>query len=611
LAALAALACQSELADGNPGNGNPGGVPDFSGNANGPNVNNPNVGGPNPNTEGPNVGGPVVNSQSGRNASISGTGDTGALTDEFGNPLPVDQLPALIACDTPGPQLIRRLTGEQYRNTLVSVFESADVPSSAALRDATTLGYNVDADDSLVEGVDAQSLMNLAEDVGTWALGAGVVNRFSNGCNDAGNPTCREDFVKALGERISREPLDPTRVARFAALFNASDDGLQLSTTFDEGAAMVITAMVQSPYLLYRRELGAQQGGLFQLTQYEVASELSYLLTNAPPDAALIEAARGNQLSTPEQIEAQADRLLATDAAKAVLTGFVRSWLDINRLTGKVKSGMELSDQMRSDMLQETEELFLDVFNNNGPIGDVFNAPYTYLNGPLSAFYGVAGPASDSFERVELAGTNRIPGVLGHGSYLAAHALADNSSPVQRAFVVRERLLCNDLPEVPTDLDTNLDPPDPNGTSRQRYTQHSENPVCYACHQLMDPIGFTFENYDGYGIRREVENGQAVDPTGALPLMGPNGPTGVSVPMANVGDLANYLAISESSRACLANNLSYYAYGVANANKWGGAEKLCTDHYIRQVARTSGNTLRSVLTGILTAPHFTRRVASK
>jgi hypothetical protein len=93
--------------------------------------------------------------------------------------------------------------------------------------------------------------------------------------------------------------------------------------------------------------------------------------------------------------------------------------------------------------------------------------------------------------------------------------------------------------------------------------------------------------------------------------MGDNGPTGVSVPMADVSDLANYLAISESSRACLANNLAYYAYGVANEAKWGRSEKVCTDHYIRQVARTSGNTLRSVLTGILTAPHFTRRVASK
>jgi hypothetical protein len=182
---------------------------------------------------------------------------------------------------------------------------------------------------------------------------------------------------------------------------------------------------------------------------------------------------------------------------------------------------------------------------------------------------------------------------------------------VQRAFIVRERFLCDNLPEVPTDLDTNLDPPDPNGTSRQRYAQHSSNPVCYNCHQLMDPIGFVFENYDGAGRFRETEANQPVDSSGALPMMDAAGPTGVSVPLTGVADLANHLTLSEAARACLANNLSYYAYGVANNNKWAPADKVCTDHFIRQVARDSGNTLRSVLTGILRAPHFTRRVQAK
>jgi uncharacterized protein DUF1592/uncharacterized protein DUF1588/uncharacterized protein DUF1595/uncharacterized protein DUF1587 len=614
LASVAALACQSELADGmstaGPKTFNPNGTPVT-----------PGAGGPAaPGTTGGNgevivpVGG-IMNSQGDRKASISGTGDVGALVDANGFPLPLDQLPALQNCDTPGPQLIRRLTSEQYGNTLSTIFGEG-VPSSAALRDATTLGYNIDADDSLVEGVDAQSLMNLAEMVGDWATTNNVTDRFSNGCEDRNNNDCRQNFVKALGEKISREPLDQGRVDRFASLFNAkSDDGIDLVSTWDEGAAMVVTAMVQSPYLLYRRELGTNmQNGKFQLTGYEVASELSYLLTNNAPDQALMDAAKNNQLSSPDQIQAQADRLLATDQAKTVLKGFVRSWLDINRLTGKVKSGNgseALTTDLRQDMLQETEALFVDVFENNGTISDLFDANYTFLNKRLSDFYGIQGGTSDNFERVDISDGRRVPGILGQGSYLTAHALADNSSPVQRAFVVRERLLCDDLPEVPTNLDTNLKPQDPNATSRQRYAAHSENPVCYACHQLMDPIGFTFESWDSMGRFRETEANQPVDPTGALPLMNESGPTGVSYPLADVNELADYLAVSESSRACLANNFAYYAYGVANVNKWSPAEKVCTDHYVRQVARSSGNTLRSVLTGILTAPHFTTRLASK
>jgi len=90
-----------------------------------------------------------------------------------------------------------------------------------------------------------------------------------------------------------------------------------------------------------------------------------------------------------------------------------------------------------------------------------------------------------------------------------------------------------------------------------------------------------------------------------------NGLTGLKVPLTSVADLTAHIAQSEQSRACLINNLSYYAYGIANENKWASADKTCTDNFIRQTARTSGNTLKSVLTGILSAPHFTRRVQAK
>jgi hypothetical protein len=218
---------------------------------------------------------------------------------------------------------------------------------------------------------------------------------------------------------------------------------------------------------------------------------------------------------------------------------------------------------------------------------------------------------STELTEVDIAGGERVPGVLGHGAYLASHAQPDNSSPVQRAFVVRERVLCNDLPAVPTNLDTNLKEPAPGATSRERYATHSSNPVCYNCHQLMDPVGFTFESYDGYGRFRDTEAGKPVDTSGGLPLMDENGPIGVTVPMTGLDDLASYLSVSEQSRACLINNLSYYSYGIANDAKWASEQKVCTDHYVRQVARDSGNTLKSVMTGILTAPHFTRRVQAK
>jgi hypothetical protein len=619
LAAFAASACQSELGDGNPSM-DPDGRPTFNPNGT-PNGmlpgNAPGVDAPG--TDGVTQPGDVMNTQGDRDPSISGTGDVGPLTDANGMPLPVDQLPALQACATPGPQVLRRLNSVQFRNTLTSVFNDA-VPDSNPLNDSLTLGYDVDSDDLLIQGLDAQAVGSVAEEVSAAARTNGLIAQLANNCTDLNNNDCKQTFVNNVAERLYREPLDGQRRDRLMGLFSArGPGGEQLVTEFADGAELVIQAAIQSPYMLFRREVGTPQGAEFQLTPFEVASELSYLLTNSPPDQALRDAASRNELSTSEQILAQADRLLATADAEDVLGGFVTAWLDVDRLEGKVKSGVDISPTLREAMLEETRQLFLDVFRNDGTIGDLFSATYTFMNQELAGFYGLQGVANSAeFTEVDISGAVRVPGVLGQGSYLAAHALADNSSPVQRAFVVRERILCNDLPPVPTDLDTNLKPQAETATSRDRYKAHSENQVCYNCHQLMDPVGFTFEAYDGYGRFRDSEAGKPVDTSGALPLMDENGPilrsdgTGIlSVAMGNVNDLANYLSLSEQTRACLVNNMSYYAYGIANNAKWSAADKVCTDHFIRQVARDSGNTLKSVLTGILTAPHFTRRVQAK
>jgi hypothetical protein len=611
LATLAAVACQSELGDGN-ASMDPDGVPGFTGGSGQGGMlppGSPGVDGPgNDGVIDPNN---VMNSQAGRNPDLTDTGDTGPLVDENGMPLPVDQLPPLLACNTPGPQVLRRLNSVQFRNTLTSVFGDNNVPDSNPLNDPLTLGYDVDSDDLVVQGLDAQAIGSLADEIAAAMRTNGGIGQFANGCTDLNNNDCRRGFVTRLGERLSREPLSEERITTYAGLFTKEVDGVRLSNSFDEAAELVIAAMIQSPFSIYRREIGNPQNGEFVLTQFEVASELSYMLTNNPPDEQLMAAARNNQLGSSEQVLAQADRLLATAEAEDVLSGFVTAWLDVDGLVGKVKAGVDISDGLRQAMLEETRQLFLQVFNEGGTIGDLFSATYSFMNQELSSFYGLNLATGAEFQQVDVSGGVRVPGVLGHGSYLAAHALADNSSPVQRAFVVRERLLCNNLPEVPTNLDTNLKPQAADATSRERYATHSSNAVCYNCHQLMDPVGFTFEAYDGYGRFRSTEAGKPVDTSGGLPLMDESGPTGQVVNMGSVTDLANYLSLSEQTRACLVNNLSYYAYGIANANKWASTDKVCTDHFIRNVARTSGNTLKSVMTGILTAPHFTRRVQAK
>jgi hypothetical protein len=500
----------------------------------------------------------------------------------------------LADCATPGPQLLRRLTSTQYRNTLVSLF-GGDVPDQQTLADATINGFRVDADALVVSNLDAELLMGYAESVATWAKDNDRLTPFSNNCTNAGDANCRRTFIQNLGRKAYREDLGEAQVASYDALFQEFANG-----DFAAGAEVVTTAMLQAPNMLYRREIGVPgQPGQFSLKPFEVASQLSYLLTDGPPDDVLMAAARNNQLATPEQLDAQAERLLATDAGRRTLAHFIEGWVDIEGLPAKAKDDdtYDLSDAERDAMGEETRRLFTDTFQTGGGIEALFTADYTFVNQTLGAYYGMTGVTGDAFQRVSLP-PNRPAGILGHAAYLTAHAQPENSSPVQRAFIIRERILCQDLPPVPQNLDTNLDAPAGFTTNRERYTEHSSNEVCYTCHSRMDPIGFAFEHFDGFGRYRDQENGVAIDSSGELSDV-PGGP----IPLDGVDDLSSYLATSELVQSCLVRFWTYYAYG---RDTW--ANKQCNHDAVRREALASDYSLKGVLKGIIHAQHFTERV---
>jgi hypothetical protein len=345
---------------------------------------------------------------------------------------------------------------------------------------------------------------------------------------------------------------------------------------------------VQSPYLLYRRELGtgnASNG--YQLTPYEVASELSYFLTDGPPDSTLMNAAaQAVSANTTLKVDEQAPRLLSMPAADTALKGFVDGWLEIDGLRIKTKDNnvFNLTSELRDAMIQETEATFLDAFKNGGDVAKLLTSTQKFGNGTLSSFYSSSG------------GT-RPAGVLGQAAWLAQHAQPENSSPVQRGRAIRERLLCQAIPEVPKNLNTNLAPPGSFKTNRERFEKHSTDTACVGCHQQFDPVGFVFENYDGFGRYRATDNGNPVDATGTLKLPGGD------VPLNGPQSLIDYLSTSDQVRACVVRYMSYYAHGRDN---WTG--KQCNDDKVRIESAKNGNSLKSVLMGLLHAQTFSRRV---
>jgi hypothetical protein len=402
---------------------------------------------------------------------------------------------------------------------------------------------------------------------------------------------CRKQFIKQFGERAFRQPMSDTQINRYEALFATGG-------TFAQGLELTITAMLQSPYFLYRRELGEadpKNPGMVRLTPYEVATNIAYLITRSTPDEALLQAAAKGELSTNEQIDAHVDRLLQDPKNRQTINTFMGEWMETKRVASVLKDPktFDFSEAMRGDMEKETAAFVEEVvFTKKGTLSDLFKTDYTFVNATLAKHYGIAGVTGDQFVKAQMP---HDPGILAQGALMAGHAGMTFSSPTLRGKLVRTRFLCQDLPPPPADVNTNIVPPKDAKTTREIFEAHSVNPACMGCHTMMDPIGYTFENYDVAGRYRTTENGMPINSTGLI--------KGDNIEFKGFSELNDYLANSNDVRQCMVRFMAYFAYGAA-----GWTDDGCTIDAINSEAGKSNWTIRSVLTAITHAPHFTTRV---
>jgi hypothetical protein len=310
------------------------------------------------------------------------------------------------------------------------------------------------------------------------------------------------------------------------------------------------------------------------------------------PDDELFEAARNDQLETRAEIAAQAERLLASPPGKAMFAHFHREWLNLDAVLKVVRdpavySGF--SEQTPQLLFTETERFIEHVlFRSSGTFEELLTARYTLANAEVAAYYGLSGPTSEEYERVELSAQHA--GLLTQGGLLAQHAHALSTSPVNRGKFVRETFLCQTTPPPPDDADVTLPELDPNLTTRQRFARHSEDPVCSGCHSLMDPVGLAFENFDPSGRFRELENGLPIDASGELIM------TDVDGAFTGVGELGERLVASEQVATCMTRQWLRYAMG--RGETWQDACTLAkladafdaSDHSILALARAMVDT---------------------
>jgi Protein of unknown function (DUF1592)/Protein of unknown function (DUF1588)/Protein of unknown function (DUF1595)/Protein of unknown function (DUF1587)/Protein of unknown function (DUF1585) len=463
----------------------------------------------------------------------------------------------------PGPTPIRRLSRAEYNRTVHDLLNDSTAPATQFPGEEVVLGFDNNADQQRVSGLLVEGYQSAA-----MALSQAAISDLPAllACDPAtqGEDACVAAFLNDFGLRIYRRPLQADETSRLLAFYASNKQAFDFPTA----VRLLLQAMLQSPHFLYRVETQGTpvSASVLKVSGYQLASRLSYLLWSSTPDLPLMQAAAAGALDTPEGIKAQAERLLADPRAKQAVGSFFSQWLDFEKISKIGKSdkssvAFPTFTPGLPGLLRQEAELFVDdVFFAGGSLSTLLSGNYTFMNQQLAAFYGVSGPSSAAFEKV-LLDPQRRAGVLTQGGFLASHAKADQTSPVQRGLFVREQLLCSAPPPPPANVNTTLPPPDPRATTRERLTLHRAAPACAGCHALLDPVGFTFEHFDGVGLWRDTESGKPVDATGELV-----GTVDADGKLDGALELAAKLSQSAQVQQCIAKQWFRFGYGRSEAD---------------------------------------------
>lgn len=331
-------------------------------------------------------------------------------------------------------------------------------------------------------------------------------------------PECGRNIVANLARRAYRGPVTDAEVNKLLSFVQMAQ---QQGDSFEQGIRVALEAILVSPRFLFRIENSpAGDHSARPVSDFSLASRLSYFLWSSIPDEDLYQAAVTSSLHRPDVLDAQVRRMLRDPRSSRLVENFAGQWLELRNLDS-VKPDPEkfpgFNDDLRRDMRQETRLFFDSIVKGDRSILDFIDARYSFLNERLAKLYGIPGIEGPEFRRVDLPGDQRS-GVLTQASVLTVTSYPNRTSPVLRGKFLLENILNDPPPPPPPDAGA-LDETQVNmhGTVRQQFEQHRAKPVCASCHVRMDPLGFAFENYDAIGRWRTHEGKFPVDPAGTLP----------------------------------------------------------------------------------------------
>jgi hypothetical protein len=337
----------------------------------------------------------------------------------------------------------------------------------------------------------------------------------------AEEPACAEKILAALAHRAYRRPVTADDLAPLLALYRQGAE----SGGFESGVKLALQRILVSPGFLFRMEFDPPQtppGSVQRISDIELASRLSFFLWSTIPDDELLAIAERRELSKQSVLDAQVRRMLADPRSKALVTNFAGQWLflrNIPRIQPDPASFPNFDENLRQALAQETELLIESTLREDRSVADLLATDYTFVNERLAEHYGIEGIYGSEFRRVPIADPNRR-GLLGQASILTVTSYPNRTAPTIRGKWVLEQLLGTPPPPPPANVPSLKDDASTKMlTMRQRMELHRANPTCAVCHRMMDPLGFSLENFDGLGRWRESTGPGTgpIDSSGVLP----------------------------------------------------------------------------------------------
>jgi hypothetical protein len=329
---------------------------------------------------------------------------------------------------------------------------------------------------------------------------------------------CARTIVTSFAGKAFRRPATQAEVAKYLPLVALAK---KQGDSFEEGIATALEAILVAPQFLFRVErVPIAKADSVPVTDYELASRLSYFLWSSTPDETLLRLAAAKTLSQPAVLNAQVKRMLLDPKSKALVSNFGGQWLQLRNIevsTPDVEKFPDWDEYLRRSMRTEMEMFFENVIRADRPISDFLDANYTFVNDRLARFYGIDGVTGSNFRQVDVTNTKRGGGLLAQAGILTISSYATRTSPVLRGKWVLENLLNAPPPPPPPSVPALEETKVGQGASlREQMETHRKNTVCASCHARMDPIGFGLENFNGIGAWREMDGKSPVNAAGTL-----------------------------------------------------------------------------------------------